>query len=212
MRFIFLAAAISLICHDITLGEEPNEDRIGAILSAIEVLTVKVDGMEKKVNGIENKVDDAIKKVGDVKIQVGDVTKQVGDVKTQVGDVTKQVGEVKTQVGDIETQIGDVKTQVGDVTKLINVVDKKVEKVDSDVVQYNTWVFVGNGYQGSDYGQVYKVVKTLKECLEWCQTKRMSDGVEWNGVAWFEPSGGCGCHKNDLGHTESSYHLHFRAQ
>ena len=142
MRLIFLAMAISLICHDITLGEEPNEDRIGAILSAIEVLTVKVDGMEKKMNGIE----------------------------------------------------------------------KKVDKVDSDVMHYNTWKFVGRGFEESHGDLVQKLTTTKEECLEWCQTKRMSDGVEWNGVAWFEPSGGCGCHKNDLGHTESSYHLHFRAQ
>ena len=64
MRLIFLVVATSLICHDITLGEDPNEDRIGAILSAItkintnvEDLAVKVDGMEKKVNGIDAKVE-----------------------------------------------------------------------------------------------------------------------------------------------------------
>ena len=181
MRFIFLAVATSLICHDITLGEEPNEDRIGAILSAItkinanvEVLAVKVDGMEKNVKGIENKVDDVIKKEGE-----------------HFGDVTKEIGEV---------------------TKQINVVDAKVEKVDNDVI-YNTWKFVGRGTEGSYDAEVYhKAGTTMKECLEFCQTKRIIDGGEWNGVVWVVSSGEYWCEKNDRGHSERSDFLHFRAQ
>ena len=141
-RLIFLVAAISLICHDFTLGEEPNEDRIGAILSAIEALTVKVDGMEKKMNGIE----------------------------------------------------------------------KKVDKVDSDVMHYNTWKFVGRGFEESHDDIVNKYPTTKEECLEFCQTKRMSDGGEWNGVVWFVSTRGCLCVKNDGGHHKDSGALHFRAQ
>ena len=190
MRLIFLLMAISLICHDITFGEEPNEDRIGAILFAITkinknvgVLTVKVDGMEKKVNGIENKVDEVIKKEGELEIHVGDVTKQVGEVKTQVSDVKNE----------------------------INAVDKKVEKMKSEVL-YNTWKFVGRGQEQIYDDQVGKDGTTLKECLELCQKKRISDGVEWNGVTWCVPHRWCYCNKNDRGHSENSRWLHFRAQ
>ena len=156
----------------------------------VEVLMVKEDGMEKKVNGIKNQVDEVIKKEGELEIHFGDVTKQVGEVTKQVGDVTKQLGEVKKQ---------------------INVVDAKVEKVDSDVL-YNTWKFVGRGFEGSHEAEVGKVDTTLKECLEFCQTKRMSDGGEWNGVTWVVSTGICFCEKNDRGHGEDSHYLHFRAQ
>ena len=155
---------------------------------------MKVDGMEKKVNGIENKVDDVIKKEGELEIHVGDVSKQVGDITKQVGDVRKQM----------DSGISDVKNQ-------INVVDKKVEKVI-----YNTGIlgykFVGKGYQEKYDAEVYKDGITLKECLEYCQIKRMSDGVEWNGVNWRASDGFCWCMKNDRGNRpDMSDWLHFRA-
>ena len=86
-----------------------------------------------------------------------------------------------------------------------------MEKVDSDVL-YNTWKFVGRGDEGSHDGQVYKGPTTLKECLEFCQAKRMSDGGEWNGVVWDVSNRTCFCEKNDRGHREDSDYLHFRAQ
>ena len=90
-------------------------------------------------------------------------------------------------------------------------VKKQVEKVDNDVL-YNTWKFVGSGFYASHDDQVQKSVYTMKECLEFCQSKRMSDGGEWNGVVWNERNGNCWCEKNDRGHREHSDYQHFRAQ
>ena len=71
----------------------------------------------------------------------------------------------------------------GDVSKQINAVDAKVEKVSSSV--HNTWLlgyrFVGKGAEGSSDGSVYMPYKsgsTIKECFEFCQTKRMQDRAE----------------------------------
>ena len=124
----------------------------------------------------------------------------------------KKVNGIENKVDDVVKQVGEVTKQVGEVKKQINVVDAKVEKVDSDVIQYNTWKFVGRGWQGSSDEHVFKRGIKMKEYLEFCHTKRMKDGGVWNGVVWYEPNGDCYCHKNDHGHHEDSNHLHFRAQ
>ena len=192
----------------IHLGGETN-DRIDQVLAVMETLTDKISGMEKKVNGIEETVqtisdmeDATAEHVAKLEDKVDDVIKKegehFGDVTKKVDDVTKQVGVVTKKVRDLSKQIDNVK--------------KQVKKVDSDVI-YSTWKFVGRGWQLSHEAEFYKDgTTTLKECLEFCQTKRMSDGGEWNGVTWNEPTGTCCCEKNDRGHVEVSYSLHFRAQ
>ena len=217
MRLILLVLATTLICVD-SFGGTPN-DRIDEVLAVImdmnrnvKTLTDKVNGMEETVHTISEMEDATAEHVAKLEDKVDDVTKQVGDVTKQVGDVTKQVGDVTKQVGDVTKQVGEVENQVGEVKTQINVVDEKVEKVDSDVIQYNTWKFVGRGYEGSHDEEVDKDGTTMKECLELCRNKRMSDGGEWDGVVWYVPNGRCWCQKNDRGHREQSNYLHFRAQ
>ena len=73
--------------------------------------------------------------------------------------------------------------------------------------------FIGVGwYESNDEQNYYKEGTTMKECLEYCQVKRVSEGGEWNGVRWRVSDGLCSCVKNDQGHEDVSDWLHFRAQ
>ena len=134
----------------------------------------------------------------------------------KVDALTGKVNGIEETVQMLEEKVDDVTKQVGNVTKQINVIDKKVDKVDSDVIS-KTWLLgykmVGVGSTGKRDDSVHKFGTTMKECLEWCQTKRIIDGGEWNGVVWHVPSGTCVCNKNDHGHyRRGSDSLHFRAQ
>ena len=87
----------------------------------------------------------------------------------------------------------------------------EIVRMNKNVI-YNRWKFVGRGWAGAYNDEVGKPSTTMKECVEFCQTKRSSDGDAWNAVAWRVPNGHCYCEKNDRGHHEDSEYLHFRAQ
>ena len=149
----------------------------------IDQVLAEIVRMNKNLVTLTNKVNGVEKKVDGIEDKVDDVIKKEGELENQVNDVTKQVGEVK----------------------------KQVEKVDNDVI-YNRWKFVGRGWAGAYDDEVGKPSTTMKECVEFCQTKRSSDGDTWNAVAWRVSNGHCYCEKNDRGHHEDSEYLHFRAQ
>ena len=186
VRHILLVFATTLICND-SLGGDTN-DRIDQVLAVMVKMNDKVDVLTKKVNGMEETVQT--------------ISKMEDKLEDKVDGVTKQVGDIKKQM---DSGISDVKNE-------ISVIDKKVEKVDSDVIRHNSWdfVFVGRGYEVSHDEEVSKDDTTMKECLKWCQTKRMKDGVEWNGVVWEVYDGKCHCEKNDRGHREVRDYLHFK--
>ena len=156
---------------------------------------------------LNDRIDQVLAVMVRINKNVETLTDKVNGMEQKVNGVTKQVGEVTKQVGDIKKHMD---SGISDVKNEINIIDAKVEKVDNDVL-YNTWKFVGRGYEVSVDSMVRKDGTTMKECLKWCQTKRMGDGGEWNGVIWYEPNG-CRCNKNDRGHEVMPGCLHFRAQ
>ena len=142
----------------------------------------------------------------------GEPNDKIDQVLAVMVKMSENVETLKNKVNGMEKKVNGIEETVSDVKKQINVVDAKVEKVDTDVIRYNTWKFVDRGHPESADDYVYKAGTTMKECLEFCQTKRMKDGGEWNGVVWHESSRQCYCEKNDRGHQEDSDWLHFRAQ
>ena len=214
IRLIFLGVmGVFMVMSNDVFGAELGDIHkdISSLMDRLDNIEVKFAHFEKNVGSVVTKIHKMDKKMDKLVGIASKLNTEVGEVTTQVGDVTKQVGEVKTHVGDVTKQVGDVTKQVGDVKKQINVVDKKVEKMKSEVL-YNTWKFVGRGQEQIYDDKVGKDHTTLKECLELCQTKRMSDGVEWNGVVWRVSSGRCFCEKNDIGHYEDANYLHYKAQ
>ena len=179
---LILLVLATLIC-DLSLGGEAN-DMMDKVLAEMLKMNDKVDVLTDKVDVLTKKVN--------------------GMEET---DQTISTMEVKTakQVAKLEDKEIEVKNE-------INIIDKKVEKVDSEVLYYNTWLLFGMGQEGSHTDEVSKDGTTLKECLEFCHTKRTRDGGEWDGVVWRVYDGKCYCEKSDQGHVELTGYLHFIAQ
>ena len=207
IRLIFLGVmGVFMVMSNDVFGAE-----LGGIHEDISSIMDRLDKIEVRSAHFEKNVDRKLDKLVGI---VSKLNTEVGEVKTQVSDVTTQVGEVKTQVSDVTTQVGEVTKQISNVTNQINVVDEKVGKVKSDVKFFSTsvWKFVGKGVEGSHDDAVKKWDTTMIECMELCQTIRMSDGGAWNGVMWYVSDRTSYCVKNDRGHREYSGSLHFRAQ
>ena len=179
-----------VICEP-TLGAEPNDDRIGTILSYMVRMRDDMKLLNQKVDGVQTEVKDVAR--------IEELTSEhLLKLENRVTDVITKQGKMENQVAAVKNQVAAVKNQVSVVQSEISAVDGKVEKVDRDV--HFGWTSIGEGVDKTyDEDHYYKDGATLGECIEYCQKHREDNGREWNGLIFLPTAGRCGCRKNSRG-------------
>jgi len=67
--------------------------------------------------------------------------------------------------------------------------------------------FMGMGYYGNYQDRIDKSGCGLKECGDWCITKRREEGSAWNGFFYRTYDKDCGCLKGLTGFTGHPQHI-----
>ena len=119
----------------------------------------------------------------------------------------QQVAEIKSNINqEFSAQTEDMKSQ-------FSAVDKKMKKIEDEVKtgRYPLgWKYMGRGYETSYTDYIIKYHTTFQQCVDFCEHKRYTDGVEWNGMQWYPINGSCYCYKNERGHVAGSHYMHFK--
>ena len=90
--FLMTTLSISIIRNP-TLGAEPNEDRIGTILSYMARMSDDMKLLNQKVDGVQKEVKD-VARIEEHLLKLKD---KVADVITKQGNIENQVNAVKNQ-------------------------------------------------------------------------------------------------------------------
>ena len=200
--FLIRASLLLLVAfvHMTRCDEGAGEDRIGTILSMMADMRTHVGSLTESVKKIYRMEEDTAEHMLKTEDRVSELVQNEGDISKKVEKLVQNEGDMTKKIGNIETQMGHMEQQMA-------------KDVAANTFPYG-WKFIGYGNQGDASRQVVKGQTTLQECVTFCTKKRQDSGLAWNGFAWNQVDGQrwCTCNENDVGHTESVTHIHFRIQ
>ena len=211
MRIVFVIAGISMVWSNLTLVK--SNDQIDKLIATVAHMSEKVNVLAKDVAHIkkdeekmENVVIHAKESVKALVMKEEGMENQFAEIKAQATGIKTQISEIKS---DMKTQIDSikskVKTQIDEIRK-----DLKNTGAAATGRYPFAWKYMGRGW--GSYSSRIHTRTTFQHCMDFCESKRSTDGSEWNGMWWKTDSGYCGCTLRDRGHNPDPLYMHFKIE